>query len=58
MKNKILISAIAAAGAALVTYLIKRSKHTDNYPAVVEPKKHHLTEVFAHAKDHVRNNFS
>ena len=54
MKTKILIAtAAAAAGAVLITYLVKRMKAGNSSPKTIPVNKsHHLTEVFVHAKNH------
>jgi hypothetical protein len=55
MKNKILIAAAAAAGAALVTYLIRRAgtnSYSQTPQSIPAKRSHHLTNVFAHAKNH------
>ena len=52
MNNKIMIAG-ATVAAAIATYLIKRMK-TSNRPseAIAVKKSHHLTDVFAKAKNH------
>jgi hypothetical protein len=56
MKTKLLIAAAAAtvAGALLIRYFMNR-KEVPNQSATPIPAKrvHHLTDVFAHAKNHV-----
>jgi hypothetical protein len=54
MKTSLILAAAATvAGALLVTYLLKR-KQSPNQPAemLTLKKSHHLTNVFAHAKNH------
>jgi hypothetical protein len=53
MKNKILITTIAlSAGAALISYLLKRMKAVIPNPKSIPAKKsHHITDVFSHAKN-------
>jgi len=53
MKNKIIIAAAAAVGTALIITLVKRrnaNKHISD--PIPSQKSHHLTDVFAHAKNH------
>ena len=53
MKTKILIAATVAAAAALVAYLVKSSGTNNDSPKTTPVKRsHHLTNVFAHAKNH------
>ncbi len=53
MKNKIWIAAAAAASAALVAYLVRRSGKVSPTPQMIPAKRsHHITGVFAHAKNH------
>ena len=52
MKKKIMIAAAAAAGAALILTFVKRKiagKEISKIPA--SQRSHHLTDVFAHAKN-------
>ena len=55
MKSKLIIAGGAAllAGAALITYLMKKNKPVKQVREYQPLKKtHHLTDVFAHAKNH------
>jgi hypothetical protein len=53
MKTKILIAAAAAASAAFIAYLVKRSRSNQSTPVTMAAKRsHHLTNVFAQAKNH------
>ncbi len=53
MKTKLIIAAATVAGALVAAYFMKK-RETGNQ--IVEPipvkKSHHLTDVFAHAKNH------
>ncbi len=54
MKTKLLIAAATVAGALVATYLMKKKQLNKMVADVAPPKKsHHLTDVFAHAKQHV-----
>jgi hypothetical protein len=54
MKTKLVIAAATVAGALLVKYFMNRVEAARQHAIVVPPKKtHHLTDVFAHAKNHV-----
>ena len=54
MKTKLIIAAATVAGAFLVTYLMKKKKSNKRIAEPVPVKKsHHLTDVFAHAKNHI-----
>jgi len=58
MKNKLIMAAATIAGALLVTYLFwnKESGKPISETAPVK-KSHHLTDVFAHAKNYyIKNN--
>lgn len=51
MKTKLLIAAATIAGALVATYMMKRKQASRMTPDVAPPKKsHHITNVFAHAK--------
>lgn len=55
MKSKLIIAGTSAilAGAVLITYLMKRNKSVKQVGEYLPFKKsHHLTNVFAHAKNH------
>ncbi len=53
MKNKIIIAAAAAAGTALIISLVKRMKASKRISQPIPSQKsRHLTDVFAHAKNH------
>ncbi|MDB5203487.1 MAG: hypothetical protein JWQ27_2896 [Ferruginibacter sp.] len=54
MKNKILVATAAAAGAALITAFVKHvNRRKATAAPVAQPKSHHLTNVFSHAKQNV-----
>ena len=54
MKTKVIIAAATVAGALLVTYLMKKKQASKLIADEVPLKKsHHLTDVFAHAKNHI-----
>lgn len=55
MKSKLIIAGTSAilAGAVLITFLMKRNKSVKQVGEYLPFKKsHHLTNVFAHAKNH------
>ena len=54
MKNKLIMAAASIAGALLVTYLLRKNESSKEIADIAPVKKsHHLTDVFAHAKNYV-----
>lgn len=54
MKTKLIIAAATVAGAVFISYLMKKSQVAEQSPQLLPAKKnHHLTNVFAHAKNHM-----
>ncbi len=54
MKTKLIIAAATVAGALLIQYFLKKAHAAEQIaPAVPLKKSHHLTNVFAHAKNHI-----
>lgn len=54
MKTTLVIAAATVAGALLVKYFISKAEAAQQPAPAMPPKKtHHLTDVFAHAKNHV-----
>jgi hypothetical protein len=52
MKTKSIVAGLVALAAALTTYYIIKRRNRKTIEPV--PKTHHLTEVFARAKAHVK----
>ena len=54
MKTKFIITAATLTAALVATYFMKK-RQTGTHPAELVPvkKSHHMTDVFAHAKNHV-----
>ena len=54
MKTKLIIAAATVAGAVLMNYLLKKKEAAEQtYEPLPAKKIHHLTNVFAHAKNHM-----
>ncbi len=54
MKTKIIMAAATIAGALLIKYLMnKKNEELSDFQETAPVKRsHHLTDVFAHAKNH------
>lgn len=52
MKTKLIIAAATFAGAVLIKYLMNKTTVAQQPAKLPAKKNHHLTGVFAHAKNH------